>query len=205
MGFIDANGIYKYDSGDSLTPLETLLNLGEQSVSDKFAQIGPGTIRYVANTTARNALAASYAPTATKPLYVYRGDAALGRNLEFTVNGTTWQYVSDSRDDTGWVTVPLAAGFTGPFRLRRVGQVVYASGTVTGPFTASATIYVVAAGGVPADLRPPTELSARLPSGTGGQVDSRGVLQPNGAVIIVNGPVAAVNFNMHPFSGYMLS
>lgn len=34
MGTIDGNGIYFYEETDSLSPLHTLLNVGQQSVSD---------------------------------------------------------------------------------------------------------------------------------------------------------------------------
>lgn len=98
MGTI-SDAVYIYDENDEFSPVETLLNLQSAAVQSKFDEIGPGSIRYVANTAARNALASSFAPSATKPLYVYRGDAVAGRNLEFTLDGTNWLHISDSRDE----------------------------------------------------------------------------------------------------------
>ena len=93
MTTTDANGIIRWESTDPVTPLESTLNAGMDSVSAAVTLVKRGLINYVANTSARNALAASYAPSATKPLYVHRGDATTGFNLEYTTNGTTWRTV----------------------------------------------------------------------------------------------------------------
>jgi|GEM_PF-1441672 len=58
-----------------------------------------GDIVRVANTTARSQLvadltAAGVGPSAARPLYVHRTDAATGRELEVTVDGSTWRAVA---------------------------------------------------------------------------------------------------------------
>ncbi|MEV7962419.1 hypothetical protein [Oerskovia paurometabola] len=52
----------------------------------------------VANATARNAVASLVSPSPTEPLYVHRGDAPPGRQLEVTTNGTTWITVGAQHD-----------------------------------------------------------------------------------------------------------
>lgn len=131
MGTIDAQGIYKYASNDVVAPLEAALNVGQQSVSDAFANLGPGTIRYAANAAARNALAASYAPSATKPLFVYRGDAPAGKNLEFTLDGSNWGTYSDNRDVTGWTAVTAASGINSFGEVRRIRETAHFRGQMT--------------------------------------------------------------------------
>jgi hypothetical protein len=85
MGTIDANGIYFYEETDAVSPLHTLLNTGQQSVSDAFD--GTTRIYPVSNTTTRNALATGFTPSTTDPLLVYRADA---KQIE-------------SNDGTGWI------------------------------------------------------------------------------------------------------
>lgn len=58
-----------------------------------------GDIVYVANTTDRAQriaalTAAGFGPSATRPIYVHRGDAPAGKELEYSTNGTTWASVS---------------------------------------------------------------------------------------------------------------
>ena len=69
-----------------------------QSINDLSHSIND--IVPVANTTERaqlvadlTALGTQFAPSATKPLYVHRQDAGTGRNLEVTIDGTTWRTV----------------------------------------------------------------------------------------------------------------
>lgn len=45
----------------------------------------------VANTTERNALASSLAPSSSAPLIVYRADAPSGAEIEITENGSDWR------------------------------------------------------------------------------------------------------------------
>lgn len=89
MATFDANGILFYEETDAVSPLHTLLNAGQQSVSDAFS--GMTRIYVVQNTTEREALVALYPPTTSAPLYVHRVDAGSGRELERTLDGTNWQ------------------------------------------------------------------------------------------------------------------
>lgn len=94
MGTTDSNGIYFYEDTDAVSPLHTLLNLGQTSVTnalDATARIWP-----IANTAARTALVAAHPPTASEPLYAHRADAPEGQRLEVTIDGTTWTPVNNS-------------------------------------------------------------------------------------------------------------
>ena len=131
MGTTDANGIYMYADTDPLVPFASLLNTGQASVSAKFASIDPGTVHYVANVSERTALASTYLPTASKPLYVHRANVTDGRFLEVTTDGTNWTSVASYQKVTvaNWAnltsntttavnipalatTVPVVAGTT---------------------------------------------------------------------------------------------
>lgn len=94
MTYTDANGILRWEETDPITPLEATLNAGMDSVSAAITGVKNGVIHFVPDVTARAALATTFAPTATKPLYVHRQDAPAGMNLEFTLNGTTWRPVN---------------------------------------------------------------------------------------------------------------
>lgn len=87
MPTTDSNGIIRYLDTDG-APTPPVLNLGMQSVSDALTKLRD--IKYVANVTERTALVATWVPTASKPLYVHRGDAPALERLESTIDGTTW-------------------------------------------------------------------------------------------------------------------
>lgn len=73
-------------------------------------------IKYVANTTARatliaNLVAAAKGPSTSNPVFVWRGDATSGRELEYTVDGTNWKAY---RPAAAWATyAPTLSGFAG--------------------------------------------------------------------------------------------
>lgn len=62
----------------------------------------------VPNTSARDALVASFQPSSTRPLIVYRHDAPAGARIEWTTNGTSWTPVGGA--DSGWVSPASVAG-----------------------------------------------------------------------------------------------
>jgi hypothetical protein len=109
MGTVDANGIYMYEDTDPLVPFASLLNTGQASVSAKFASIDPGLIHYVANVTERDDLASTFLPSASKPLFVYRGNATSGRNIEYTTNGTDWLTPIIARGES-YTSYPVTTG-----------------------------------------------------------------------------------------------
>lgn len=47
----------------------------------------------VADVTERSTAATAIAPTASRPLFVWRADAAVGKEIEVTEDGTTWRVV----------------------------------------------------------------------------------------------------------------
>ena len=120
MATIDSNGVLFYQDSDNFTPPASL-NLAQANLSSLIGN-NP-RFRRVANITARNALAASIGLaniSKANPLLVWRADAADGKQLEVTTNGTTWDFY-ETGYDTGWVT--LSSG-TVNVSARRVGMVV---------------------------------------------------------------------------------
>lgn len=101
MGTIDNNGVYFYETTDAISPLQTLLNVGQQSVSDSLdstARIFP-----VPNTAERTALTALRPPSPTDPLIVYRGDT---KRVEVS-DGTGWNPVGG----LSYISVPRSASY----------------------------------------------------------------------------------------------
>lgn len=156
MGTTDPNGIYMYDDTDPLVPFSALLNTGQASVSAKFSNIDPGLIHYVANVTERSELASTFNPTATKPLFVYRANAAPGARLEYSTNGTAWTTIgsmpsgevastsTNTINATGWAALPNAVslGVTLPAKAK-----VEIVGQAWGAVNASAIRFGVLASG----------------------------------------------------------
>lgn len=59
--------------------------------------------------------------------------------VKYIYDGTAWRVFYE---DTGWLTLTPAAGFTGPAAMRRKSGVVYLRGTIQGSFTANATTVI---------------------------------------------------------------
>lgn len=115
-------------------------------------------IVYVANSTARAQLVvdlttAGHAPSPTRPLYVHRGDAPAGQQLEQTVDGTTWRCVFAA--DTAWTPLPIVASWStgSSILLRRCGPQVLVKGRVL-PNTGVVPAAQTSIGTAPAQFRP---------------------------------------------------
>lgn len=137
MGTIDENGIYLYDDTDG-APVASLLNVGQQSVSNAIAALG--TYKNVANTAARDTLSLAFNPSPTRPLYVHRRDAPSGFELEcnkgagfYSVSGgSRFRYViptasgnlSGSVDLAPAQTIPASPFGARPYWLRITGAAV---------------------------------------------------------------------------------
>lgn len=111
-----SQGIYYPDAATNVAPLHTVFSTMASSINSILA--GDVQVHRVANTTARNALVSQFPPTAANPLFVWRADAPNGRELEYTKNGSTWQYYSSSEDPTE--------------RMVQRGNVQIATGATTG-------------------------------------------------------------------------
>lgn len=97
MGTTDSNGIYFYEDTDAVSPLHTLLNLGQTSVANSVQNsIQPKKVANVAGRTSAIAdrVAAGRPVTDSDPMYFYREDAGAGKQLEYTVNGTAFHTIS---------------------------------------------------------------------------------------------------------------
>jgi hypothetical protein len=88
--------------------------------------------------------------------------------------------------DTGWVAVPAAAGFTSTLEVRRQGNEVMYRGTLLPNVdwgAANSAQQPVAAGGVPAEFRPPASLIYIGGSGAGSAANLfRIAIQSNGGI-----------------------
>jgi hypothetical protein len=93
MATTDSNGILFYEDTDIISPLNTLLNTGQTSVSTALS--ATARVFPVADVTERDALAVTYSPAADNPLIVFRADAISGRQIEYTIDGSTWIVVMD--------------------------------------------------------------------------------------------------------------
>lgn len=121
MTTIDANGIIRYEDTDG-APTPPVLNLGLQSVSDAMSRKGFYT---AADKAARNAYAATFAPSEARPLLVNRQDMPANSRWEWTSDGSTWY--------------PLNSY-----------PIIYNSSSVTpGPFSTSALVVNYALAAVP--------------------------------------------------------
>ena len=160
MGTINSNGIFVYDDTESLSPLSSYMNLQGSALSTRLSQ----DVRFkkVANEAARTAYVNEVGVaniSASNTLAVHRSNAPEGLRFEVTYNGTTWRVIADKdyydAQDTGWVTVPLASGFTGTLFVRKqslgTGSQVTLRGAITGSWVAVATTPVAT---VPEGFRP---------------------------------------------------
>lgn len=106
MATTDSNGLVILQDTDNITPLHTTINTVTASVSNYLT--ANKTVHYVANTAARATLVTSYTPTSSNPLIVWRGDATVGQQIEFTTDGTNWFHVNAYA--TGAQPNPIAMG-----------------------------------------------------------------------------------------------
>ena len=183
MATIDSNGVLFYQDSDNFTPPASL-NLAQANLS---SLIGNNTrFRRVANTTARDALVTSIGLaniTPADPLLVWRADAAAGLQLESTTNGSTWRQYADKQyydaQDTGWVSVGLASGYTGTADVRRIGKQVHVHWVCTTSIAAKGAALPLFT--VPVGYRPLVDVAAAL-GGTAlypwtGRITSAGAVQ----------------------------
>lgn len=88
--------------------------------------------------------------------------------------------------DTGWVSVPAAAGFTSALQVRRIGHHVTSRGTLSPAVdwgAANSLQQAVAAGGIPAEFRSPVSLTILGATGaTTAATIFRVAIQSNGGV-----------------------
>lgn len=195
MATADSNGLVLYNNGDQLTPLAPVLNAITTSVSNAFNK--NARIWNVANIAARTTLVSQIGAgniSVAKPLFVWRGDAATGKNLEYTINGTDWfTYGSDAvpLDDTGWVDCAVTAGISirtgdagNPTRyrpqVRRIGKTVYFKGHFN-PLTSSSPSVLFT---VPAGFEPVEEVRWLAFSTNRAYSPFGGYLPPNGVCTI---------------------
>lgn len=109
MGTTDNNGIYFYEDTDAVSPLHTLLNAGQQSVSNAL-NANP-RIWSVTNVAARDALLTARGASPASPLITYRRDkSSIERH-----DGSGWLKIAGPREalrfdnDSFWQGVNLGS------------------------------------------------------------------------------------------------
>lgn len=213
MATIDSNGVLFYQDTDNYTPIQTALNLAQSNLSNLLS--GKPRFERVANTAARAALVTSIGAgniSKANPLLVWRADAADGLQLEYTTNGSTWRTIADKEyydsQDTGWVDVPLASGFTAtaPVQVRRIGKVVYWRGRVSrtaGAFPLGTVQTVASDGNVPTFARVPTSWSNSASVISNDSVGlAYSAITGSAALAITALNVASNNYYLKGLSGY---
>jgi hypothetical protein len=210
MGTTDSNGVWFWDENDIIAPIQTALNLGQSNLSGLVTELKDLGIHYVANTAARAALVATYAPSATRPLYVYRGDAPAGAKIEFSTNGTTWFSVYSS--GRAAVTLSMSgdwtnfSGYPAP-TLRVVGNRVFfdsttlqIKGSATPPaLTNGSVLTLLPANTVPAELRPSSAIRgyADMHGNTNAFVHGPFFVNTNGSVQAIAGGTLTMTGNSY--------
>lgn len=116
MGTTDELGIYYYADTDG-APTASLLNVGQQSVSNALSNLG--TYRSVASDAEQAILVDAFAPSPTKPLLIYRQDYQAARAWRWTIDGTTWRTFATTQ---ALGSIGNSTGFTG------ANTTVYAEG-----------------------------------------------------------------------------
>lgn len=129
---------------------------------------------------------------------VYRQDTG---SVE-VFNGTDWDTYAP-HSDSGWVTLTPASG-TGTIRCRKLNGVVYFDGTLTGSFTSGTVYSLVAAGGVPADMRPTARANVQL-SGHSAASSVRGYVEASGELVAVTGSSVPTYIALAGFSSSYLT
>lgn len=91
MTTTDSNGIVRFEDTDPITPIQTVFNTALQSVSDALTPVKNRGIYTFGTVAARDAFAATYLPTPSKPLFVYRSDVNV---LQYTTDGVNYPYLN---------------------------------------------------------------------------------------------------------------
>lgn len=190
MGSTDANGVFFYDENDIVSPIHTALNTAQSNLTNTVI---PGLrdmgIRYAANETARAALVAQYAPTAARPLYVFRDNAPAGAELEFTQNGTTWTTIGSpppfALTFVGTANQTLANGswtWIGPMRNPAATDpnATVGDNTNFGPFTYRTNNPTTEGQGIVANVPGLYRISAQVRHSSNNRLNMR-ILSPVGA------------------------
>lgn len=213
MGTINSDGIFIYDDTESLSPLSSYMNLQGAALSTRLAQ----DVRFkkVANEAARTAYVNEVGIaniSAANPLAVHRQNAPEGLRFEVTYNGTTWRTLADKEyydaQDTGWINVPLASGFTFNVQpqVRRINNVVHWRGDVQGAFTTSYAT-VAAASSLPSWAIPPRNYRDGVSplAGNNAAIAAIGLVDSGNGARIATGSTITTAINLKGLSGYLVN
>lgn len=197
MPYTPNNIYYPDDSG----PFQPAADMAQMASSIDLRIADQNEIRSVANTTERNALVNAVGLpniTTNQPLMVWRADAPVGTQLEYTTNGTTWhnykssEYVEPSLA-VPWTTMtPNTSAFTWNYfkwRVTRNGIVEVRVSFSAGSIATMATQTMTDAGTIPARYSPEENSTAGmyLQGARGGTL----LVRANGSLAIVNNASSA--------------
>lgn len=182
MATLDDNGILFYEETDPISPIHTLLNTGQQSVSNAFGEAS--RIWKVDNAGERNALAVARAASAANPVYVHQADAPVASRLKVSEDptGNVWRTIY-AGDDTGWISASLQNGwvnFGGAYSIaeyRRLNGIVYVQGLIKSGTINPGTVLF----NLPVGFRPRAYfISPAWGNGGGSAIE----VAPNGNVVV---------------------
>lgn len=183
MATTTERGIAVLETTDEVTHAN--INLISASTDAALAEQEPRQIYTVANVAERTALAGTFQPTANKPLYVHRVNAGSGRQLERTINGTTWETIPTETRET-WNHASLIVSAT------RVNSVVTVFARWNESVAAGAVQEILPSGGLPVAFRPTTAFV--FPAGAYGAAAQSviGGVEPNGRIVCRNTHTASL-------------
>ena len=129
MGATDSNGIWKYDSSDTINGWPTYGNLLANSVSNVFTDIRPKAIYTAssqsdANTKVTALKASGLTPSTAAPFFFWRTDTS----SLWVYNNSTWYNTAVT---TSSATPTSSAGYdTSRVRISKVGNIVTVNGSI---------------------------------------------------------------------------
>lgn len=134
MATIDSNGLVLWETTDSVSPLQALINGATTSVSNALNT--NARIFRVANSTGQSALLTSRGATASNPLLTYRTDTG---NIEIN-DGSSWQLIYTPSASTS-VAATAGTGFTGSISAyKSQDNIVTLTGALGGTPTAGSPV-----------------------------------------------------------------
>ena len=145
MGTTDKNGVYKYDTSDTVASWPTFMNLGMNSVSNALSI---GVPKYVytassqsdANTKATTMKNNGFTPSSSAPFFFYRTD----QKVIYAYDGTSWSTVGTQNAAAGSLANMLLQTGTWVYSSALDRNIMAGSKSITFPTTYSSAPLVVA-------------------------------------------------------------
>jgi hypothetical protein len=118
-----------------------------------------------------------------------------------TGNTTVWSAWAPVYLSTAWMPITAASGFSASYSsVKKVGEVLYYAGVISGTFAANTVVTIVPAGGVPAGYRPSRQMNRQLAANSAGAT-VRGIIDETGLIQVATGSTAPTYVDISGFSG----